>query len=142
MSLLRIVWSVVIGTIVALLIGTVFDYFRIVYKFETENMVLVYPWVAGVGGLFSAIVASWILSAGLPRPEGKPERSAPKPLLKAAAGKQKETSKPKAGASFSGTQPAAKESTEVPGMPDFDFDKAQAEIKDAADKPQDKEQGQ
>jgi len=82
--------------------GAMFDYARIAFNISTDNLVLVYPWVSGIGGLAAALLTAIIGATG-----AAPESTKAAPAKKGA--------------------PSKSASQNVPGMPSFDFDKARGE---------------
>ncbi len=106
MGFFRGLFAVIAATAAAFLLGMAFDYFRMAMGLQTEGLLMVFPAVAGGAGFIAAIIA--LLAAGGGRPV---TRDATGRSSRAPAGKGKQSKE------------------EVPGMPTFDFDKAQQAVK-------------
>jgi hypothetical protein len=106
MGFFRSLFAVIGATAAAFLLGMAFDYFRMALGLETEGLMMVFPAVAGAGGFIAAIIA--LLAVGGSRPSAS-ESGGRSGQASAAQGRR------------------SKE--EVPGMPTFDFDKAQQAVK-------------
>jgi hypothetical protein len=108
----RMVWAALVGTFVAVIFGALFDYVRVAFNIKTESLILVYPWVSGIGGLVSAMLTLLIYGIGQPA------------VSAGTAGAPQAAKKPAAGGKAKAVQ-------EVPGMPSFDFNQARADIDSA-----------
>lgn len=106
MGFFRSLFAVIAATAAAFLLGMAFDYFRMAMGLQTEGLLMVFPAVAGAGGFIAAIIA--LLAAGGGRPSAREPGGRPRQASAAQGGKSREA---------------------VPGMPTFDFDKAQQSVK-------------
>ena len=57
MGIFRAIWSIILATLVAAIIGAMFDYLRPQFFGEGMDYKFLYPWVTGVAGLFAALIA-------------------------------------------------------------------------------------
>lgn len=122
MTFVRGLLAVLAGILVTGIIGAAYDYLRPGVILDPVNTKFLYPWITGLSGGFGAAVAVLIYGASTPRSAS--ERPAPRPRpvrepKRAAKAEPKPAAKP---------QPDT--SSEVPGMPTFDFDKAKTETGD------------
>ncbi len=130
---MRNVWIVFVSTLAASILGGIYDYVRPFIADHSSGTMLeawfppgtamyLMPWLFACGGLLSSIIAVGMCHAAL-----RSAQSAQTPASAALAAKP-QASKDKASAKGK----AAAQAQDIPGMPGFDFDKAQAEIKAAA----------
>ncbi|MCH7472146.1 hypothetical protein IIA79_04250 [bacterium] len=107
MALARAIWAVVAGTFVAAIIGAMFDYFRDAIFPGNQDYKYLYPWVTAVAGLCAALMTLLVAGSG---------------GLQAAKKTRASAERGKGGAK-------TKTSSEVPGMPTYDFKKGAGEPK-------------
>jgi hypothetical protein len=116
MAIIRGFFGVLLGAIVALILGALYDYLKLPSILNPEEWTYGYPWFAGISGLIGGLIAvllfgSWQARALSAHPPSRTPREA-RPQAKAkqaASAKDKEA----------GLQ--VKTSSEVPGMPTFDL---------------------
>ena len=125
MGFLRALWAVLLGTVVAAIIGALFDYLRPTILPAKEYQYL-YPWVTAVAGLFGSIMAIWVFSTG-----GVREPATSKPIAPRRKPKAVKQGKPEV--KNAADQQGIKTSEEVPGMPTFDLDELKAGEQKPAD---------
>ena len=124
MAVIRGLLAILVGAIVTLVLGALYEYLKPPFIPNPEEWKFVYPWFTGVSGLVGALVAvlmygSWQASATAGRTQPRPARE---PRVKA---------KPKKRAAGEGTDVAVKTSGEVPGMPTFDLESGKGGAKEA-----------
>ncbi|MBN2081167.1 hypothetical protein JW859_03055 [bacterium] len=113
MAVVRGIFAVLIGSVVALVLGATYDYFKINFSFglpDPNQWQMLWPWFFAVPGAVSAIIAVVLNNIWSRKATAKP--AAAKPVHQAK------------------TAPKAKTtSSDVPGMPTFDLEELKANDK-------------
>lgn len=131
MAYIKMAWAIFLGTVVGMILGIVFDWLILNgHIFEKgAKYASLYPWVAGGGAFFGAVMAVIVIGPRSGAKKTGAEKTAGRnPLLR-----QAQKAKPAAKAAKAKQAPpakkwSAKDNDFVEGMPSFDFSTSSKDI--------------
>ena len=131
MAYIKMLWAVFLGTVVGIILGIIFDWaMQNGYVLEKgAEYTSLYPWVAGGGALFGAVMAVVVLGPNLIRATSSSSQTASRRQAIAQPRGAKPVAKAvKAKPAAKGKKPNPKDKDFVEGMPSFDFSAASKDI--------------
>lgn len=114
MAVFRGILAILIGVIVATVVGIAIDYFKPLFAVNPMEWLYAYPWIFAIAGAISAVISVVLYMLWSREPSGAPARPRREPLTKQRA----KATPPAKDKVTLGT------SSDVPGMPTFEVDRS------------------
>ena len=137
MAYIKMAWAIFLGTVVGIILGIIFDWaMQNGYVLEKgAEYAALYPWVAGGGAFFGALMAVIVIGPQRANRSAAREKSASRKPSIGQAQKAKPVVQPAKAAKATKAKPgtkakqaSAKDKDFVEGMPSFDFSASSKDI--------------